>query len=174
MWAQTSKNGKNEQRAKNNHGSFYDVQIVHLALFLGEIELARRTLDDAKRVRIATQIQPDGTQPLELARADSFGYSRFNLQALFALATLGERLGIDLWHFETPEGASIRKAFDFLFGYAENPKKEWPYGTSKKTNSSLTPLLRQAYAVYGDGRYLRALEKSAASEDSRNVLFFSR
>jgi hypothetical protein len=172
-WAQTSKNGKEEQAAKNNHGTFYDVQVAHLALFVGQTNLAKQILESGRQNRIATQIKEDGSQPLELARADSFGYSRFNVQALFALAALGEHVDVDLWHFETAEGASIRKALDFLLPYVEQPEKPWPHENSKKTRRTLSSaLLRRAYAVYGNERYLRALRKSPDHERQRDALLF--
>ncbi|HEY0550838.1 MAG TPA: alginate lyase family protein [Verrucomicrobiae bacterium] len=167
-WAQTSKNGKDEQAAKNNHGSWYDSQISHLALFVGETNLARRVIESAKTNRIALQIKPDGSQPLELARENSFGYSRFNLQALFTLATLGEHAGVDLWHFKTDDGASLRAALDFLLPYVEQPKKEWPYERGKKDERTLYFVPRKAAAVYRDERYGRAAKSAAAN--AREIL----
>lgn len=171
-WAQTSKNGRDEAAAKNNHGSFYDTQVAHLALFLGATNRARQILEAAKQQRIAVQIQPDGRQPLELARADSFGYSRFNLQGLFALATLGEHAGVDLWHYRSAEGAGICQALDFLMPYVEEPEKPWPYEHGKKASRNLAGLLRQAHAVYGAERYVKALGNSAAAQTQRDALFF--
>ena len=141
-WAQTSDNGKSEAAARNNHGSFYDEQIVSLALFLGRDDLAKQTLEAVKTKRIAVQIQPDGSQPLELDRADSFGYSRFNIEALAHLATLGAHAGVDLWHYETKDGAGLRQAIDFLL-----------------------PLRRAA----GKGVALRAREKERAQSRRRAV-----
>ena len=171
-WAQTSKNGRDEAAAKNNHGTYYDEQIAHLALFTGQTNLARSLIESAKETRLAAQIKPDGSQPLELARADAFGYSRFNLQAFFALATLGEHAGVDLWHFKSPEGASLRQALDFLMPYVEQPDKEWPYDHGKKQNRSLGTLPWEAYAVYGDARHLKVLRKIPGYEQQREALFY--
>lgn len=171
-WAQTSKNGRDERAARNNHGSFFDMQTTHMALFTGQEELARTILESAKTNRIASQFKPDGSQPLELAREDSFGYSRFNLDALFDLATLGDHLGVDLWHFESPEGASLKKGLDFLLPYAEDARKPWPYERGKKPNRDLNPLLRRAWGRYHDDRYLKLLQKRSSASD-RDALFYA-
>ncbi len=169
-WSQTSKNGRDEAAAKNNHGMFYDMQVTHFALFLGETNLARRIVEEAKTKRLAAQIEPDGSLPLELAREDSFGYSRFNVQAMFDLALLGEHVGVDLWHYESPKGVSVRKALDFLVPFVEDPAKPWPYERSKKTTRTLGWLPRRAYVVYHDERYRKLMEKN--SESSRDALFW--
>jgi hypothetical protein len=168
-WLQTSKNGKEEAAAKNNHGSWHDVQLAHIALFLGETNLARSVIEAAKEKRIMLQIQPDGTQPLELARADSFGYSRFNVQALFALANLGDHVGVDLWHYKSDNGTSFRKAFDYLLSFAEDENKPWPHGKKKEVRV-LGSTIRKAASVYRDERYFRALAKSNEAKNSRDLL----
>jgi hypothetical protein len=167
-WAETSKNGKDEQAAKNNHGSWYDAQITHMALFVGDTNLARHVIESVKERRISVQIKPDGSQPLELAREDSFGYSRFNLQALFTLATLGEHVAVDLWNYKSEQGASLRTALDFLLPYVEQPGKEWPYERGQKEARTLGFVTRQAAAVYRNERYRRAAQSLAAN--AREIL----
>jgi hypothetical protein len=173
-WLRTSKHGKAEGRAHNNHGAWYDAQVACFALFVGQDRLAREVIETSRERRIAKQIEPDGRQPAELARTKPFGYSVFNLQALFTLAALGDRVGVDLWHFETPDGRGLRRALDFLAPYAD-PEKPWPYKDLKFNRTALIPVLQQAAAAYGPA-YRQALSKLPEKEvrQSLGQLLYAR
>ena len=173
-WLRTSKHGREESAAKNNHGTWCDVQVAAFALFTGQDQVAREVIEAGQKKRIARQIEPDGRQPEELARTKPFGYSTFNLQALFTLATLGQTVNVDLWRYETADGRSLRKALDFLADYAD-PEKAWPYKDLKFDRTLLIPLLQQGEAVYGTA-YQRALTKLPAKQvaESRGQLIYGR
>jgi len=170
-WMQESHNGRAEAAAKNNHGSFYDVQVASYLLFLGKQDQARAILEEAKQKRIAPQIEPDGRQPLELARTRSWSYSIFNLRALFSLATLGEHNGVDLWNFETTDGRSIQKALDFLSPFALKEKKWTYHQLGRFPEQELFPLLRRGAAKY-PAKYAAILPQIPATEpeDRANLL----
>ena len=167
QWMLDSKNGREEAAAKNNHGTYYDLQVISYALFVGRQDLARQILEQARQKRIATQIEPDGRQPLELARTRGWSYSNGNLDGLMDLATLGERVGVDLWHFQTHDGRSIRRALDFLTPVALGESK-WQYqeiGGGVKPES-LFPLMRRAAAVYLDKPYQAVMARVPAVSPS--------
>src|SRR5262245_38507214 len=59
QWMRESKNGRDENAAKNNHGTYYDLQAVSFALFLGKKDLSISILQTARGKRIAAQVEPD-------------------------------------------------------------------------------------------------------------------
>lgn len=160
-WLLASQPGQEEAKSRNNHGTLYDVQAVRLALVLGQVEVAKPIAAAAKQKRIAVQIEPDGRQPLELERTAALSYSRFNLEALFMLATLAEHVRVDLWHGQLADGAcAFRKALDFLLPYVANPPQKWPYEQIKNfSRDDFGPLLRQAAAVYRESKYEKLLSE---------------
>lgn len=142
-WLTTAKNAQHEHAAKNNHGTWFLVQAAGIALYLGREDDARRLCEEDK-ARIATQIQPDGSQPEELRRQDALGYSRFNLEAQLHVARIGKQVGVDLWNFEAPNGASLKKAVAYLAPYNSDPSK-WPGSQLEKLPAGfLDTILAQA------------------------------
>lgn len=163
-WLQTSKIGMGESDATNNHGTFYDTQAAAIAAFVGNTALAREIISGAEQKRIAKQIEPDGKMPRELQRTKSFSYSVFNLRAMIDLACLGQNVGIDFWHFQTPDGRSIRKALDFMTPYLDRDSK-WPYQQIERPNrASLAILLLRAAPQYPDAHYEAAINNAGVHD----------
>ena len=173
-WMQTSTKGKDEDAAKNNHGTWYDLQVVDYALFLGKRGLAVDTLNRVKTRRIALQIESDGRQPLELARTNAFSYSIGNLDGLMQLAWLGSQVGVDLWSFRTPDGRRIRVALDVLLPYATGEKK-WDYQQIGGFHGdALLPQLERAAAVYHDPKYIAAVHQLGAERSDLQTLLLKQ
>ncbi|AHF90756.1 Alginate lyase [Opitutaceae bacterium TAV5] len=149
-WLQGSKNGLDEKREHNNHGTWYDAQVAQLALVLGRTELARDVLASALRTRLATQVEPDGSQPHELARTLSLTYSTLNLAGLMTLARQATHVGVDWWHHTTPDGRSLRQAIRFLAPFA-GPARPWIKPDLKPADrEGIRMLLVLAGIAYGD------------------------
>lgn len=173
-WLTTSKIGLGESAASNNHGTFYDVQAVSLALFIGDTNYAREKLLAARTKRIAQQIEPDGKMPRELARTLSFNYSLFNLRAEIELADLGRVAGVDLWHYETKDGRSILKAAEYLAPFAD-PQRKWTHQHIHKENrGELEPLLRRVAVEFPENKTIaEALKfyRAGSNKDGPAVLY---
>ena len=173
VWLLESPEGRAEAKAQNNHGSWYDVQVASYALFTGKNELAKKVFNEFPTKRIAKQIEPDGRQPLELERTQSWNYSLFNLEALFDAASIADKLGMDLWNYETQDKRGIRKALDWLLPFATGTKK-WSYQQiSVWQPEKLAPFLRRAALQYRETFYENALSKlPGVTADQRfNLLY---
>jgi hypothetical protein len=174
-WLTTSKNGQDEHAAKNNHGTWYDVQAVKWALVLGRKDKAKEICAEAATRRIEVQVQPDGKQPLELARTASFSYSCFNLLALSTLAGLSEHAGVDLWHYKTADGRSIRAALDFIGPYLGKNPKPWTLQQIHESKpDEVFPVLRAAALATGDDRYESLLTEYSDHRSKRLQLLAPR
>lgn len=125
-WLTTSEMGLDEADQHNNHAVYYDVQVASFALFTGDRDLAVKVLSEVGPRRIATQIEPDGSMPHELARTKSWGYTTMNLRGFLHLARLGEHVEVDLWHFHTADGRSIEQALNWLAPFVLG-EKEWSH-----------------------------------------------
>jgi hypothetical protein len=134
QWLTTHRYGLDESKEKNNHGSWYDVQVSVLALFLGKEDVAKNVIEQAKNKRIDIQIEQDGKQPLELARTKSWRYSNYNLMALMHLGLLGDKVGVNLWNYQSPNGGSIQKALAYLLPFAKEPQR-WQYKQIEPMNN---------------------------------------
>jgi hypothetical protein len=151
-WLLNSELGNLERTRKNNHGSWYDYQVVGLMMYLNKQAKAKSYLVETKQ-RIEEQFQLDGSQPHELKRTKSINYTSMNLQALLQVAFLAENLGEDLWHFEGTQGQSLPKAVSYFYPYLRG-EKTWQYKQIWKTveqayESKTYPMLHITRAHFG-------------------------
>jgi hypothetical protein len=169
-WLEDSDLGRKDGRSSNNQGTWYDVQVVALALATGQSEFAQEVLLFSRKRRIGREIEPDGSQPDELARTRSWHYCVFNLRAFVALASLGERAGVNLWRYQTSDGRAIRKAIDWLLPYALGQK---PWATPEiggVNRAELWPVVRLAAYRLNDPQLAQVAAQLGAGDDDRLVL----
>ncbi len=149
-WLTTSPIALPEGQAKNNHGTFYDTQVVDFALFTGDEALAKRTLQAQTWPRVAVQIAPDGAQPLELARTRPWNYVSMNLQGWERLALLAPHVGLDLWHYTTRDGQGLRPAVEWFRPYLLGQKKMEKADAAPTSNNLALNVYEQASRAYPD------------------------
>lgn len=174
-WLTESPNGITEHAAKNNHGSWYAAQVAAYALFVGDSATAKRLANETMN-RIAWQFEPNGKQPEEFARTRSFHYSNFNLEALSRVAEIGRLVGVDVWGYTSPDGASLQKGIEFMAPYVDK-QKDWPGDQLDPVNrGDLFRTFRRA-AIATNAPVLRSTAKQLASgtqlQDRWIVLFYS-
>ncbi len=172
-WLLTSAEGMDERKALNNHGMWYDAQVVALALFVGDTARASEVVREWTPARLAKQLAPDGSQPEELARTRPLHYSVFNLEAMTRLAELGRHVGVNLWTWRGDSAVDLRRATAYVAPYL-NPTSKFAKPDIEPVHFvDLVGVLRRAAQAFGDSALSSALHAApvALRESDRSRLF---
>jgi hypothetical protein len=94
---------------------------------------------------------------------------------LFDAASIADKLGMDLWNYETQDKRGIRKTLDWLLPFAIGAKK-WSYQQiSAWQPEKLAPFLRRAALQYREMAYENAMSKlPGVTADQRFNLFYPK
>lgn len=158
-WLLSSPLGLDERREHNNHGTWYDAQVAWFALYADRPSITFEIVSTVLTNRIARHIEPDGSQPHELARTRPIAYACFNLRGLMELADAGAEVGIDLWNAQTPDGRSIRRACEWFASTAIAPQPGHLDSLEERQAATYAILRRAANAYPDDGRFVDAARK---------------
>ncbi len=157
-WMVESPTGIEESMQPNNHGTWYNAQLILYALYGENFDLARKQLD-VMPLRIFSQVFIDGRQPQELIRTRSLSYSIFNARALITVARLGRHLDYDLFAYRSLEGRSIKLAVDYMTPFIMGEKK-WPIVQLRPhSNGTAAQLYWSAAIGFRDQEYADVLRK---------------
>jgi len=154
-WLTKSEFGQKEGSTKNNHATFYALQVTELADFTGEVEICFAGLNRVKDILIQEQIRKDGSMPEELKRSKPLYYSLFNMSAFFHLAMLGDKYNIDLWYSKSDSSGSTIEAFDFILAELNKVKNK---KNVEINYSYLIGLVTTANKIF-DGKYKAKLNE---------------
>lgn len=130
-WMLTSENALTEDTELNNHGTFYDLQVLSMAIFTGRDALIKKICTTAYERRVREQIGIDGRQPLELARTMAMHYSLANIRGLCMISNMALANGyVNFISDDTERGyCIIKSAIDYIYPYVLDPKS-FPYKES--------------------------------------------
>jgi len=160
-WLMTSKNGQDEMKAKNNHGTCWVMQVASFAKVTADTSVLGFCRRRYEQVLLPDQMAADGSFPLELARTKPYGYSLFNLDAMTTICQILSDRKHDLWSFSTSDGRSIGRAIRFMFPYVKN-KQQWPKPPDVmfwKYWPVAQPFLVFGSAAYDNSGYFKLWEK---------------
>lgn len=158
-WMSTSKNGKEEEAAKNNHGTCWVAQAAAFAALTGNEQAMGLCRERFKNDLMPDQLAPNGSFPLELARTKPYSYSLFDLDVMSIvceIASSDASPADDLWQFRLPNGNRYKKAVDFMFPYIQD-KSKWPYAHDVEYFDDLPnrqPSLLFAGLAYREPKYI--------------------
>lgn len=147
-WILTSEQGQEEANQKNNHAVAHDAQVIAIAIYSGNKEIAERFIKEFPERRIFTQIEPDGRQPQELRRTLAFGYSQFNLQHMTDIFLMAGKLGIHIDNATSPDGRNFYKAVDYIAPYLGKELSQWPYQQISDWESKQQEFSKDLYRIY--------------------------
>lgn len=126
-WLLNSPEGAQECAEANNHGTWFDAQVVCIALFCGRDDVAKRQIDRFFLRRVKAHFAADGSQPHELVRTLSLSYCTFNLLGFACVAQAARHLGIDLWHLPAAHGVQLVQGVRWLLPYYAGERPwNWP------------------------------------------------
>ena len=127
-WMLTSENGITEDTELNNHGTYFDVHMLSVAIFTEREALIKKICETSYHRRFTLQIVPDGAQPLELARTRAMLYSLSNTKALSLIANMAAANGYEQYISSDSRYGdnAVKKCIDFIYPYFKCPES-FPY-----------------------------------------------
>jgi hypothetical protein len=125
-WLLNSPNGKLEQQADNNHGLWFDAQILSFSFFCDQQDFIKTYLSKFTVPRMAQQIKQNGQMPREIERTLGLHYMEYALNALIDIASYAANSGFNLWNYSADNGAGIKKVVEFCLPFFINPET-WPF-----------------------------------------------
>ena len=160
-WMITSEKGIFIDNYFNNHGTYYDLQLMNAAVFTSRPELFKRVAVSSYGKRIKTQIKADGAQPHELERTNAMSYSVMNLLGLAKISALASRFGYKEYASADRDTESflIGRAAEFLAPYIKD-QSAFPYQqiSPSDQSGSMIKVFLLLYSITNEKRYLDMAE----------------
>ncbi len=119
-WLNESKKGIEERDWFNNHSIWWTAQALSFAAFNDDNAMMSKCYELYKHHIIDKQLNVDSAFEDELGRTRSYTYSLFSLKASSIICEIAYNYGVDLWNYETEDGRSLKKSFEFMYPGFEN------------------------------------------------------
>jgi hypothetical protein len=130
LMAQREMGGRPDSVTASNNWNSHRLKIIGLIGFLLEDHtLIDRAISGFKK-QIQSNLLPDGSS-LDFHERDTLHYHCYNLEPLLTLAIAAHHRGIALYDYQPANGASLRKAVQFLVPYCDGTATHAEWVNSK-------------------------------------------
>jgi hypothetical protein len=171
-WMTTSKNGQDEKKAANNHGTCWLMQAAAFATLVGDEPKLAEYRKRYKEVLLPNQFAADGSFPQELRRTKPYSYSLFNLDAMATICQILSTPADNLWTYSTPDGKNMKQAIEFMYPFIAD-KSKWPHKPDVmfwEFWPVRSPSLLFAELAYQEPKYVTLWQKLDANPTNEEVL----
>lgn len=197
-WMITSKNGQDEEKSTNNHGTCWVAQVASFAALTGNTEAMSLCRKRYRDYLLPNQLAPDGSLPLELSRTKPYSYSLFDLDILSVVCHIasddsarGKDNPDNLWRYSISQTfapvkgdkpdttarpisppATYKKAVDFYFPFIAD-KSKWPFPKDVEYFDDLPnrqPSLLFAGLAYNEPRYIALWKKLSPDPKTPEII----
>lgn len=177
-WITTHPYGLAEKTNGNNHSTCWAMQVAMYARFTRNDSLLQECENFYKNTLLPEQIAVNGSFPKELSRTKPYGYSLFNLDAMYTLVHILSKHNPEIWQFTYNDSLHLKKAVDFMYPYIKN-KDLWPYPEDVMYFEDWPmrhAALLFAYKAYGDEKYFELWKQLNPDSEKHEVIrnFFIR
>lgn len=172
-WLRNSEFGRQEMRSRNNHGTWYDVQVLTYSIFVDQPEFAAFYLEAITQKRMNRQVTFSGRQKYETRRPRPEHYSIYNLSGWMRLVNYAEKLDVDLLNRQTFLNPGIRGAIHYLVEMMQNSGFEQILDPLDLTDSDrlYLDLLIQASRMYDDPLFVNEIHRIAPDVSNAGRVF---
>lgn len=171
-WITTHPYGLDEKTNGNNHSTCWAMQVAMYARFTENDSLLDECERFYKNTLLPEQMAVNGSFPKELSRTKPYGYSLFNLDAMYTLVHILANHNPEIWNYAYNDSLHIKKAVDFMYPYIKN-KDSWPYPPDVMYFDDWPmrhPALLYAYMVYGDEKYFELWKQLNPDSDKNEII----
>jgi hypothetical protein len=193
-WMITSKNGQDEEKSVNNHGTCWVAQVASFAALTGNTDALVLCRKRYRENLLPDQLAPNGSFPLELARTKPYSYSLFDLDINSVVCQIASSKEDNLWNYSIPASASkapktpavpagvltpdpttaisYKKAVDFYFPFIAD-KSKWPFPKDVEYFDDLPnrqPSLLFAGIAYNQPKYIALWKKLSPDPKTAEII----
>jgi hypothetical protein len=116
-WLLSDPQALKESKKTNNHGLYYDTQVICFSYFIGKIDISKEYIKKIQSSRL-NSVDKDGLIDEELSRTRSFHYLSYTHRAFLDIYEVGKKLNLDIYFYKNKSSSNVKKSIEFQSKFA--------------------------------------------------------